>query len=247
MDSTRWHPMLRTTKSSNPGDRTHYTRESENHVRQYDDAASNANPFPHGTSEHRHEDTPPELASSSIYDCRQQDCETICCRLLSATSGPSRNFLSSMPLPSPGMTHSEAMFAMPFNHTAPTCDLNIIVLDFISNHRVGVVKHSFRKKRADSSCLQISSLPNPANESSFPSIAKVFEKILGFIPGGKSKTTATGTGCIFHVNFLFLRHQIHPNEENYNRLPSWLIPNRVVISSHFLSFDSWVCSPVHCQ
>ncbi|KAK6812641.1 hypothetical protein RU639_011570 [Aspergillus parasiticus] len=33
-------------ESSNPGDRAHYTRESENHPRQYDDAASNANPFP---------------------------------------------------------------------------------------------------------------------------------------------------------------------------------------------------------
>ncbi|KAB8204226.1 hypothetical protein BDV34DRAFT_197770 [Aspergillus parasiticus] len=66
------------------------------------------------------------------------------------------------------------MFAMPLNHTAPTCDYDIIVLDFISNRRVGVIKHSFRKKRADFSCLHISSLLIPSNESSFPSIAKVF-------------------------------------------------------------------------
>ncbi|KAE8397436.1 hypothetical protein BDV37DRAFT_289429 [Aspergillus pseudonomiae] len=199
---------------------------AENHLRQYDDAASNANPFPHGTSEHRHEDTPPELTSSSNYDCRQQGYKTICCRLLSPTSGPSRNFSSSMPLPRPGMAHSEAMFAMPLNHTAPTCDFDIIVLDFISNRRVGVVKHSFRKKRADSSCLQISSLLSPANESSIPSIAKVFEKILGSIPGANQRLPLPEQVAIFHVIFLLLRYQIHPTEENYNRMPSWLIPSQ---------------------
>ncbi|EEU43974.1 uncharacterized protein NECHADRAFT_74330 [Fusarium vanettenii 77-13-4] len=109
----------------------------------------------------------------------------------------------------------------PIKNCAPTCPLDSLLLDFLSERR---------QRAADGLPVQdvvgprypsVSSLLNPSNSAYSHPLSKVFTDILATFP---DISTLPERVAVLYIMFLVMRWQISPTQENYDRLPEWMTP-----------------------
>lgn len=109
----------------------------------------------------------------------------------------------------------------PIKNCAPTCPLDSLLLDFLSERR---------QRAADGLPVQdvvgprypsVSSLLNPSNSVYSHPLSKVFTDILATFP---DISTLPERVAVLYIMFLVMRWQISPTQENYDRLPEWMTP-----------------------
>jgi hypothetical protein len=137
----------------------------------------------------------------------------------SAWTSPSR--IEGTPGESPGSRDTAASFSVPIKNCPPTCPLDSLLLDFLSERRQraaeGLPAHEVVGPRYPS----VSSLLNPANSAYSHPLSKVFTDILATFP---DISTLPERVAVLYVMFLLMRWQISPTQENYDRLPEWMVP-----------------------
>ncbi|RFN47086.1 bzip transcription factor [Fusarium flagelliforme] len=109
----------------------------------------------------------------------------------------------------------------PIKNCHPTCPLDSLLLDFLSERRQcaadGVPAQDVVGPRYPS----VSSLLNPANSAYSHPLSKVFTDILATFP---DISTLPERVAVLYMMFLVMRWQIEPTQENYDRLPEWMMP-----------------------
>ncbi|KPM35332.1 hypothetical protein AK830_g11241 [Neonectria ditissima] len=133
------------------------------------------------------------------------------------TPGP-----SSTPGPMPPRSdHGMADYSAPIKNCTPTCPLDSLLLDFLSERRQraadGLSAHEVVGPRYPS----VSSLLNPAQSAFSHPLSKVFTDILSTFPDISNLPERV---AVLYVMFLVMRWQIAPTQDNYERLPEWIAP-----------------------
>lgn len=127
--------------------------------------------------------------------------------------------------PSP-LTHQQplprdAPWAVPLKQCAPTCPLDSLLLDFLSERRQRVAEGISAQEVVGPRYPSVSSLLNPSNSVYSHPLSKVFTDILSTFP---DISTLPERVAVLYVMFLLMRWQISPTQENYERLPEWMRP-----------------------
>lgn len=125
---------------------------------------------------------------------------------------PPLNYPSDQPPPA---------FATPIRNIAPTCTLDIILLDFLHNRQREAAQGIPRQKLAGPPYPSVSSLLNPEKSVYSHPLSKVFTDILRTFPDISSLPEQV---AVLYTMFLLMRWQVYPTQENYDRLPDWLTP-----------------------
>ncbi|KAJ5091512.1 hypothetical protein NUU61_006382 [Penicillium alfredii] len=123
------------------------------------------------------------------------------------------------PLNSP--EHGTPAFAAPIKNIAPTCTLDIILVDFLHTRQREAAQGIPRQKLVGPPYPSVSSLLNPEKSVDSHPVSKVFTDILRTFPDISSLPEQV---AVLYVMFLLMRWQIYPTQENYDRLPDWLTP-----------------------
>lgn len=150
-----------------------------------------------------------------------------------STAGPSP--YGPAPAPAPGADPDNLpRYAVPIKNCGPTCPLDSLLLDFLSERRQraadGLPMHEVVGPRYPS----VSSLLNPANSVYSHPLSKVFTDILATFPDISALPERV---AVLYVMFLVMRWQIAPTGENYARLPPWMRPSPAqLLSPH----PAWV-------
>lgn len=149
------------------------------------------------------------------------------------------------PVPSPGISAGPTPVpprsdtnmgdcSVPIKNCAPTCPLDSLLLDFLSERRQraadGLPAHDVIGPRYPS----VSSLLNPANSAYSHPLSKVFTDILATFPDISSLPERV---AVLYIMFLVMRWQIAPTQENYDRLPDWMTP---LPSQIYTSHATWI-------
>ncbi|KAK4243940.1 AP-1-like transcription factor [Corynascus novoguineensis] len=127
-----------------------------------------------------------------------------------ATPGP----LASCPTP---------IYALTPRNCSPTCPLDSILLDFLSERRQRAAEGLSQSEILGPRYPSVSSLLNPAVSVYSHPLSKVFTDILARFPDLSALPERV---AVLYVMFLFMRWQVSPTQENYLRLPSWFRPVR---------------------
>ncbi|KAJ5682515.1 hypothetical protein N7462_005680 [Penicillium macrosclerotiorum] len=149
-------------------------------------------------------------------------------------------------------------FATPIKNTPPTCALDSILLDFLSNRQREAAQGIPRQKLVGPPYPSVSSLLNPEKSVYSHPVSKLFTDILRTFPDISSLPEQV---AVLYTMFLLMRWQIYPTQENYERLPEWLTPrptqilqahpawmdyvpwprmrDRIVMSHQDYPFDNW--------
>ena len=117
---------------------------------------------------------------------------------------------------------SENVYAsMPVKNCPPTCPLDGLLLDFLYERRQRAAEGLPAQEIIGPKYPSVSSLLNPANSQFSHPLSKVFTDILQTFPNlsGLPERVA-----VLYAMFLFMRWQISPTQENYDRLPPWMAP-----------------------
>jgi len=129
-------------------------------------------------------------------------------------------------------SHEIAAHAAPIRNSAPTCPLDIILLDFLHERQQQAANGVETPKLVGPAYPSVSSLLNPAVESH--PLSKVFTDILGTFP---DLSTLPEKVAVLYIMFLIMRWQISPTQENYDRLPDWATPRP---SQLFTPHPAWI-------
>ena len=134
-------------------------------------------------------------------------------------AGPSPYAPAADPDPDPG---NLPRYAMPLKNCGPTCPLDSLLLDFLSERRQraaeGLPMHEVVGPRYPS----VSSLLNPANSVYSHPLSKVFTDILTTFPDISALPERV---AVLYIMFLVMRWQVAPTRENHVRLPPWMRPS----------------------
>lgn len=120
----------------------------------------------------------------------------------------------------------------PIRNSAPTCPLDSLLLDFLAERRQQAADGVSTPKLVGPAYPSVSSLLNPAHKSH--PLSKVFTDILATFP---DLSTLPEKVAELYIMFLLMRWQIHPTQENYDRLPEWMTPRP---SQLFTSHPAWI-------
>ncbi|KAK7398152.1 hypothetical protein QQX98_012477 [Neonectria punicea] len=188
-------------KPGQQGPEPHLPPQHQNHQQQL-------HPQPHLYNQHPQHPLPPAP-------------ESVC-------SGPSPGL--SVCTPDPGSTpgpmpprsdHGLTDYSTPIKNCTPTCPLDSLLLDFLSERRQraadGLSAHEVVGPRYPS----VSSLLNPAQSAFSHPLSKVFTDILSTFPDISNLPERV---AVLYVMFLVMRWQIAPTQDNYERLPEWIAP-----------------------
>ena len=105
----------------------------------------------------------------------------------------------------------------------PTCPLDSILLDFLSERRQRAAEGLSQSEILGPRYPSVSSLLNPAVSVYSHPLSKVFTDILARFP---DISTLPERVAVLYMMFLFMRWQVAPTHENYLRLPAWFRPVR---------------------
>jgi hypothetical protein len=105
----------------------------------------------------------------------------------------------------------------------PTCPLDSILLDFLSERRQRAAEGLSQSEILGPRYPSVSSLLNPAVSVYSHPLSKVFTDILARFP---DLHTLPERVAVLYMMFLLMRWQVAPNQENYLRLPAWFRPVR---------------------
>ncbi|KAH6999974.1 hypothetical protein EDB80DRAFT_128986 [Ilyonectria destructans] len=119
-------------------------------------------------------------------------------------------------------------YSAPIKNCAPTCPLDSLLLDFLSERRQraadGLSVHEVVGPRYPS----VSSLLNPAQSVFSHPLSKVFTDILSTFPDISNLPERV---AVLYIMFLIMRWQISPTQDNYERLPEWVVPSPAQINT----------------
>jgi len=133
----------------------------------------------------------------------------------------------SVPSSNPGSViagHSNhamvAHSALPPN-IAPTCPLDVIMLDFLADRRQRAAEGVPLKTLVGPRYPNFTSLVYPDRQIEAHPLSKLFTDILRTFPDicGLPEQVA-----VVFIMFLVMRWKIEPTQENYERLPEWMTP-----------------------
>ncbi|PNP41086.1 hypothetical protein TGAMA5MH_06956 [Trichoderma gamsii] len=119
------------------------------------------------------------------------------------------------------IAESLPLWARPLRNCEPTCPLDALLLDFRSERQQRAAEGYEQNEVTGPRYPSVSSLLNPANSKYSHPVSKVFTDIVGKFPeisGLPEKVT------ILYLMFIYMRWQISPTKENYERLPEWFRP-----------------------
>ncbi|OAQ88741.1 BZIP transcription factor [Purpureocillium lilacinum] len=112
-------------------------------------------------------------------------------------------------------------YATPVRNCSPTCPLDSLLLDFLSERRQRAAEGLPMPQVIGPRYPSVSSLLNPANSAYSHPLSKVFTDILATFPDISMLPERV---AVLYVMFLVMRWQIAPTRENYDRLPEWMHP-----------------------
>ncbi|ORY64058.1 uncharacterized protein BCR38DRAFT_324244, partial [Pseudomassariella vexata] len=122
----------------------------------------------------------------------------------------------------------------PLKNCAPTCTLDNILLEFLSERRQRAAEGIPTQEIVGPRYPSVSSLLNPANSAFSHPLSKIFTDILVTFPG---ICTLPEKIAVLYIMFLIMRWQISPTQENYNLLPPWVQPRPV---QFYTSHPAWI-------
>jgi hypothetical protein len=148
---------------------------------------------------------------------------------------PMKHDLSGFPIssPHPGCLVTEAIpmprhnpeswgtHSAPIKNCAPTCPLDSLLLEFLSERRQRAAEGVPTQEIVGPRYPSVSSLLNPSQSAYAHPLSKVFTDILATFPG---ICTLPERVAVLYIMFLLMRWQISPTKENYDRLPAWVTP-----------------------
>lgn len=103
----------------------------------------------------------------------------------------------------------------------PTCPMDGILLDFLSSRRQKAAEGASSRQLVGPPYPSVSSLLNSQDNTYSHPISKVFTEILSTFPHLNALPDRV---AVLYIMFLLMRWQIYPTKENYERVPSWLMP-----------------------
>ncbi|KAI3398773.1 hypothetical protein diail_8640 [Diaporthe ilicicola] len=110
-------------------------------------------------------------------------------------------------------------YSTPIKNCPPTCPLDSLLLDFLHERRQRAAEGLPTQEIIGPRYPSISSLLNPMKDSH--PLSKVFIDILQTFPDISMLPERV---AVLYVMFLLMRWQIHPSQENYERLPEFMRP-----------------------
>ncbi|UNI20336.1 hypothetical protein JDV02_006432 [Purpureocillium takamizusanense] len=122
---------------------------------------------------------------------------------------------------------SPPRYAMPIRHGSPTCPLDSLLLDFMSERRQRAAEGLPMAQVIGPQYPSVSSLLNPANSAYSHPLSKVFTDILATFPDISMLPERV---AVLYAMFLLMRWQIAPTRQNYERVPAWLRPTASQLS-----------------
>ncbi|KJZ77759.1 hypothetical protein HIM_02936 [Hirsutella minnesotensis 3608] len=111
--------------------------------------------------------------------------------------------------------------AMPVLNCRPTCPLDALLLDFLAERRQRAAESLPMQEVTGPRYPSVSSLLSPANSVYSHPLSKLFTDILATFPDISALPERV---AVLYIMFLFMRWQIAPTRENYDRLPPWMQP-----------------------
>lgn len=110
-------------------------------------------------------------------------------------------------------------YSTPVKNCPPTCPLDNLLLDFLHERRQRAAEGLPTSEIIGPRYPSVSALLNPMKESH--PLSKVFIDILQTFPDISHLPERV---AVLYVMFLLMRWQIHPSQENYDRLPDFVRP-----------------------
>lgn len=110
-------------------------------------------------------------------------------------------------------------YSTPVKTCPPTCPLDNLLLDFLHERRQRAAEGVPTSEIIGPRYPSVSSLLNPLKDSH--ALSKVFIDILQTFP---DISLLPERVAVLYVMFLVMRWQIHPSQENYERLPDFVRP-----------------------
>ncbi|KAK2744147.1 hypothetical protein FQN57_004407 [Myotisia sp. PD_48] len=118
-------------------------------------------------------------------------------------------------------TQMSRHYSMPVRNIEPTCPMDGILLDFLRTRQREAAEGVPSRQLIGPRYPSVSSLLNPAQGPYSHPLSRVFTDILSKFP---DISTLPEQVAVLYVMFLFMRWQIYPTRENYDRLPDWFAP-----------------------
>jgi hypothetical protein len=117
---------------------------------------------------------------------------------------------------------------------SPTCPLDGLLLDFLAERQQRAAEGLPASQVVGPPYPSVSSLLNPSKSSLSHPLSKVFTDILKTFPdlSGIPESVA-----VLYIMFLFMRWQIAPTQENFDRLPRWMQPSEDQLS---MPHPAWI-------
>lgn len=125
-----------------------------------------------------------------------------------------------------------ASYSTPIKNNAPSCPLDSLLLDFLQERRQRAAEGLSTQEIIGPRYPSVSSLLNP-QKNSHP-LSKVFTDILQTFPDLHRLPERV---AVLYIMFLLMRWQIHPSQENYDRLPTWVQPLPIQL---FSPHPAWI-------
>ncbi|KAL9017720.1 MAG: hypothetical protein Q9180_008750, partial [Flavoplaca navasiana] len=149
-------------------------------------------------------------------------------------SPSSRTAAVQTPKPSSSFDPPLVAHSVPIRNIPPTCPLDVILLDFLSDRRARAAEGASPTNLVGPSYPSVSSLLNPSTSIYAHPLSKVFTDILSKFPDLSALPEQV---AVLYIMFLIMRWQISPTRENYERLPEWVTPRA---SQLFTPHPAWV-------
>ncbi|KAI1093460.1 hypothetical protein F5B19DRAFT_450483 [Rostrohypoxylon terebratum] len=111
--------------------------------------------------------------------------------------------------------------AAPLKNSAPTCPLDNLLLDFLSERRQRAYEGVPPREIIGPRYPSVSSLLNPSQSAFSHPLSKVFTDILAAFPG---ISTLPERVAVLYYMFLMMRWQVSPTRGNYDLLPAFARP-----------------------
>lgn len=125
--------------------------------------------------------------------------------------------------PKPNTESSLAHYAHPIRNCEPTCPLDVLLLNFMSERRQRAAEGFSMHEVIGPRYPSVSSLLNPSNSVYSHPLSKLFTDVLIAFPDISRLPERV---AVLYIMFLVMRWQISPTRENYDRLPEWMTPRK---------------------
>ncbi|KAI1447440.1 hypothetical protein F5Y02DRAFT_424545 [Annulohypoxylon stygium] len=138
------------------------------------------------------------------------------------------------PLVDPTTSSSWIGRTAPLKNSAPTCPLDNLLLDFLSERRQRAYEGVPPREIIGPRYPSVSSLLNPSQSAFSHPLSKVFTDILAAFPGISSLPERV---AVLYYMFLVMRWQVSPTHSNYSLLPAFARPTPAQLST---AHPAWI-------